>query len=408
MAWKVKRSVYVFFWVEDSPHFDVADFLQGELKASEKPQLFSLSLLTESRRPIALDDVRLLADLPAVSWTTPKELVAQRPGFDVRRLEGLARQGLLVTDSTDPDLVKLRWRDELLTAQQWHPYAAFYHFMTREREQNGRGTTPPETKKLAAAAAEDTASFVRLFGPPPPPFHRSAEPAQATELPLTERSGEFYEVLRQRKSTRAFDSARPLPLEDFNTLLRYAFGCHGYTQPAPEVVLLHKTSPSGGALHPIEAYPLVLNVESLATGFYHYNVEDHSLELLRELSIADGRDLALEISGGQAHARAAHALVVLTARFHRYFWKYRQRSQAYGAVLMDAGHLSQTFYLVATELNLATFYSAVVDGPRVEDMLGLQAPEESALGICACGVKAPEGPDLGLDFQPYVPRETII
>ena len=282
--------------------------------------------------------------------------------------------------------------------------------MTRERERHAElpWAAVPETEDLAAAAAEDAARFVRRFGPPPPPFHRDVEPAQVIELPLLERSGGFYDVLLGRKSIRAFDSARPLPLEDFNHLLRYVFGCQGYARMAPEVVVLHKTSASGGALHPIEAYPLVLHVESLAAGFYHYDAESHSLELLLELSTEDARKLARDISGGQSHAGAAHALVVMTARFLRYFWKYRQRSQAYGSVLMDAGHLSQTFYLVATELGLGAFYSSVVDGPRVEEVLGLRAQQESALGICACGVPPSEGPDLGLDFQPYVPRETVL
>ena len=32
----------------------------------------------------------------------------------------------------------------------------------------------------------------------------------------------------------------------------------------------------------------------------------------------------------------------------------------------------------------------------------------TALAACGCGVKVVEGPDLGLDFRPYVPRDTVI
>ncbi|MDF5808502.1 hypothetical protein P4123_14470 [Pseudomonas aeruginosa] len=45
-------------------------------------------------------------------------------------------------------------------------------------------------------------------------------------------------------------------------------------------VFVRKTSPSGGSLHPVEVYPIVLNVDGIERGIYHYSVRRHGLERL--------------------------------------------------------------------------------------------------------------------------------
>ena len=400
---KVRRSPYVSFWVEEGPLFDIAEFLRGEIRASQRPQLFALSPFATAKHPVNPEEVRLLAQLPADSWSDTTDL-----DLDANRLETLARQGLLVSDSEDPGLADLRRRHDLLAADQWHPYAAFYHFMTRERERSSGipSVEAPDTEHLAESAAEDAVRFVERYGPPPNPFPRRANPSHVVDLPLIDKAGSFYEVLRRRRSARAFNTSEPMKLADFTALLRYAFGCYGYARQSPDVVLLHKTSPSGGALHPIEAYPLVLNVESLPVGFYHYDVQNHAVEMIQQLELDDARDLAVEICAGQSHAHSAHLMIVMTVRFLRNFWKYRQRSIAYGSVLMEAGHFAQTIQLIAAELGLGIYFAPICDGSRVEEILGLTPQEEGPVAVCGCGIKVTDGPDLGLDFEPFVPRET--
>lgn len=403
MTGRVKRSCYVFFWIEDGPQFDVTEFLRGKLKSSLRPRLFALSLLSESKRALTIEEVRFLSELPSDHWSEAAFL-----DFEDEHLETLARRGLLLSDSDDAELARFRRRDEFLTSHSWHPYAAFYHFMTRERELNAGlpGSKVPDTEHLAESAEDNAAKFTERFGAPPKSFHRSANASRTIDLPLVENPGALYQVLRRRRTTRAFESSEPVKLRDFTTLLRYAFGCYGLVRPSPEVELLHKTSPSGGSLHPIEAYPLVLNVESLASGLYHYDVRNHSLELIQQLELTEARDLAKDLSRGQSHAHSAHFLILMTARFGRCFWKYRQRSQAYGSLLMEIGHFSQTLYLVATELGLGIFFSAVIDGTLADEALGLQSEEEGALALCGCGILAQEGHDLGLDFEPFEPRSS--
>ena len=75
----------------------------------------------------------------------------------------------------------------------------------------------------------------------------------------------------------------------------------------------------------------------------------------------------------------------MTARFYRNFWKYPKDVSAYGDILLDAGHLSQTFYLVCTELGFGAFFTAVINSIQIEEILGLYAVSEGAVAISGCG-----------------------
>ena len=397
---KIKRSSYLFFLIGETPLFDAAAFLRGELRIETESHLEALSLLTGDRQGISPAQLEWLCRLSTRTWS-PAARWTDDPALGDASLEDLAGRGWLLCDAEAPELAGLRRREELLKSCQWHPYAALYHFLDREQ-----GATPVDLAALSESAARDAEDFVRRYGPPPDPFYSAGCAGPRVDLPLDEKSGQLYEALANRRSIRAFDNARSLQLRDLATLLRYTFGCHGTLELSPETLLVHKTSPSGGSLHPIEAYPLVLDVEGLAPGLYHYDIRAHALEPLEELDRGQAAELAADLANGQLYAGSAHALVLMTVRFFRNHWKYRRRSRTYGVMLMDAGHLSQTFYLVAAELGLGAFYTAAVDGPRIEATLGLEPEEEGALAICGCGVRKTAGDDLGLAFQPFVPRQT--
>ena len=395
----IRRSRYLCFFLEDEAVFDVGAFLRGALEISTGSGINAASTLTGSTHPISFEELRFLASLPERSWTPMPQTPA---GLDDDQLKGLLAKGLLLSDGDETEAVRMRRRDERLATLQWHPVAAFYHFVGRGLEAVGSET---DVEDLQANAARDADSFLDRCGPPPEAFHRHTH--ENVELPLIEKNGGLYDALRARKTIRAFDSTRSLKLEDLSTLLRYVFGCHGYTRLS-EVLLLHKTSPSGGSLHPIEAYPLILDVQGLDPGLYHYDLRAHSLRVIQRLEREEARTLAAEFANGQQYASSAHALVLMTARFFRNQWKYRRRSRTYSVMLMDTGHLSQTFYLVAAELGLGAFFSAAINGRAIEARLGLEPTEEGALGICGCGVRTRRVSELGLEFQPFTPGKTKI
>jgi putative peptide maturation dehydrogenase len=219
------------------------------------------------------------------------------------------------------------------------------------------------------------------------------------------KAGDLYEALARRRTARAFDPSRGLSLEELATLLYEVFGCRGYTEIHPALVALRKSSPSGGGLHPIEVYPLIQRVDGLEPGLYHYAVGEHALELMARV---DPAETLRVFTAGQRWLSSAAAAFVLTARFERVFWKYRRQAKAYATVLMDAGHLSQSFYLVCTDLGLACSVTDVINGANIEEALGVDGVGEGAIALLACGRPAAQRSPLEPDFEAYIPGKTRI
>jgi SagB-type dehydrogenase family enzyme len=160
-----------------------------------------------------------------------------------------------------------------------------------------------------------------------------------------------------------------------------------------------KTSPSGGALHPLEAYVLARRIAGVAPGLYHYAADTHQLELLKRG--ATRRQIGRYLPG-QPWYRSAAAIVFFTAVFPRMQWKY-EYSRAYRAVLTESGHVCQTFCLVATWLGLAPFSTLALADSRVERDLGLDGISESVLYAAGVGAR-PRGKSWAPFPNGVVPR----
>ncbi len=220
-------------------------------------------------------------------------------------------------------------------------------------------------------------------------------------LPRGQKEGDLYRTLLARRTVRVLDCEATLSVDDLGTILRYTFGCHGYVPIRGGGWILKKTSPSGGSLHPIEAYPLIRRVSGDEPGLYHYNVERHGLELMRSTIEEEATRLADLFAAGQSYACDAEALIVMTARFPRSFWKYANHEKAYGVILMDAGHLSKTLYLVCTDLGLGPFVTAAINDRNIEEALGIDGFSEGAIAVLGVGA-ANEGKGRIRSYLPTV------
>jgi putative peptide maturation dehydrogenase len=338
-------------------------------------------------------------ELPSDRWIDVGELSTD----DRQRVSRFAEQGLVVSTADDPVLTELRRKDEQLASGAWNIYAALFHSLTtwRDVDLSRRFEDPGE---IPLRTAKSVAALVERHGKPPAHFHRAGRERRAVELPLAARGGGVFAALRRRKTTRAFDPTAAVTVEELGTLLYQVFGCQGVLEIGEDFVVLKKTSPSGGSLHPIEAYLLVRNVDGVDPGVYHYRTEDHALEPLESLTADDAERLAAEFVCGQTYFATAGVLFVLAARFGRTFWKYRKHQRAYGVMLLDAGHLSQTLYLVAAELGLGAFVTAAINGSNIDERLGLDPFAEGAVAVCGCGRPASEPSELEPEFVPFVPR----
>ena len=205
-------------------------------------------------------------------------------------------------------------------------------------------------------------------------------------MPLPARiflDSEFIRVLIARKTHRRF-SKQKLPLETVSQLLYLVWGVTGYRYSPRFGKLFHKTSPSGGARHPGEVYLMALRVKGLRAGLYHYQPATHQLEMINTNT---SREKAWLYCARQHFVRNAAALFLMTAVFPRTMWKY-QHPRAYRVVLLDAGHLCQTFCLTATWLGLAPFCTAALKDTLIEKDLGIDGIRESVLYIAGVGLPA--------------------
>ncbi len=76
--------------------------------------------------------------------------------------------------------------------------------------------------------------------------------------------------------------------------------------------------------------------------------------------------------------------MILTAVFARTRWRYAS-PRAYRTVLIELGHLGQTFCLIATALGLAPFTTMAFSEDAIEGDLGLDGIDESAMYIVGVG-----------------------
>ena len=180
------------------------------------------------------------------------------------------------------------------------------------------------------------------------------------------------EAIERRRSERDY-FPEAMSLSELSHLLRYAVGIteQGYKLRA---------IPSAGALYPIEVYPVVNRVTGLASGIYHYVVDDHSLHLIKE---GDFRQELTEYALGQEMMGKANVVLVLTAVFERSQWKYRERASHY--MLLEAGHIGQNVYLVATSMGLGVCAVGAYSDHEYNRLIGVDGRKESVIYLLSVG-----------------------
>lgn len=253
--------------------------------------------------------------------------------------------------------------------------SAHYHAATRN------------VRFLRSRAAIEAFLRARMAEGQPPSLFKRYQKAPRVRLPKAGRratvSPPLREVLRRRRTVREF-STRPVAIEVFSEIMRGTWGQTGWLEAEILGRLILKTSPSAGALHPVECYALVWNVEGVRPGLYHYDVR---ADELRRLRAGDLRSAAIEVASGQRWVGRAAFLCMMTVVFKRTLWKYRIEN-SYQVVWLDAGHLGQTFSLLATSFGLGSFTTAAVQRPYTEKLIGLDGIKEFPVYLCGAGVPA--------------------
>jgi SagB-type dehydrogenase family enzyme len=277
----------------------------------------------------------------------------------------LVADGFLLSSTRRPSP-----KEEAMTRwDEWNPSAGFFHDATRD-------------VRFLAAVEGGRLQREKARTVPPPPAVKRYPRARSYRLPLTKTDGEFPRALLARRTWRQF-AKRPLPLASLAALLGFTGGVQKWAATGADPRQPLKTSPSGGARHPIELYVWVRNVERLPRGLYHYSGDRHTIE---RIGSSPGRMTVERYLPSQPWYDGAAAIVFFSAVYERYLWKYNY-PRAYRATLVEAGHQCQTFCLAATWLGLAPFCTMAIADSTVELDLGLDGISEAVLYAAGVGMR---------------------
>jgi SagB-type dehydrogenase family enzyme len=182
-------------------------------------------------------------------------------------------------------------------------------------------------------------------------------------------------VLERRRSIREY-GAHPLSLETLGRFLYASFGLSRGPHKHGDA-LYRRPSASAGGLYPLELYLATREVSDLDDGVYHYDARAHELELLRSGAV---HHTLVDLTLGQAVVEKSNVVVVVAGVRHRSMYKYGQRG--YRFVLLDAGHLGQNMYLVATALGLGpTGIGGFLDA-ELNALMAMPGGHEAVYVVC--------------------------
>lgn len=173
----------------------------------------------------------------------------------------------------------------------------------------------------------------------------------------------FDEVINKRRSHRDF-SALPINLENLSNLLHHSNGVTETKTFEDRTTWQLRTTPSGGALFPIEIYIAVQNVEGLESGIYLFNPLKNCIYQLQKMDNESiNKTLTRSMPGLEDTYKNSAITVMLASFMPRIRFKYKER--AYRFALMEIGHIAQNLILSAEFEELG----AICIGGFMDDVL---------------------------------------
>lgn len=378
----LKRPALLMIQREDPPALSMQQLLSGDDAASGWR-----ALAPHLGREVALQlaDLAVFDGMALDEWVDADALAAR---FGAERVRFLVDAGLLIGDHAAHAV--LLARDNTLAQTGWWAPAAVAHSFGRWQGVD----VDREEKRLGKRTLGD---LFQRNGPPPPEVLELRPRSEWKTLPEPRRTS-LDALLAQRTTCRNFDAQHPVLLAELASLLHRVFGAQATQELAPGAIALKKNSPSGGGLHPIEAFVLVQRVQGLAPGLYHYHATGHALQVLRELDAETIAPMASELVAGQHWFANAPVMVLMAARFGRNFWKYRNHAKASRVIQLDAGHLSQNLYITATELGYGAFVTGAINDECAERLFEIDGLATGAIAVCGFGRRV--APAVTVEFDP--------
>jgi SagB-type dehydrogenase family enzyme len=347
---------------------ELGDPVQCELLLSERvlelPDPRYVELLVRLNEPKLRSEVE--ADVSAVL-----ELPADQASNVVADL--LQSELVVEADREIPELGAVRhWVD-----RGWLD-ALIFHLRTRNVPYSDDGQADAER-----IASDQLRAQIAAEGYPP--FWKSYSDHPTVALPVVQRpfpAGlSLSEVLLQRRSNRPWKQPA-IELDQLSSILH--FGNLESLETRRQTELAARENPAvllNSSFTAIETYVFVFSAERIAAGIYHYDLREHRLTLLREGLF---RKQVQKLAIGQQRPSEASCVLVLTALWQRYMFRYRH-SRAYRTLLVSVAELAQKYILCATAHGLSTFLTPNLLYEDADALLDLDNFEEGALYAIAIG-----------------------
>lgn len=179
-------------------------------------------------------------------------------------------------------------------------------------------------------------------------------------------------ALQTRRSLRMFTGSS-ITEEQLSYLLWSTQGITGQSE-------MFRSSPSAGAIHPIDIYMAVQKVAGLPVGIWKYYPNGHMLVLIEEGQKPIGA-LGKACMMQPAVLRSP-ILFCFVATPYRTVWKYGVRG--YRDIFLDAGHICENLYLAGTQEELGICAIGAFYDDDAHKALRL-SEEQIFLYAAACG-----------------------
>lgn len=266
---------------------------------------------------------------------------------------------------------------------QWKFHNLLFHRQTRLERLETKPKVPPYFED------GDRYPIVK-----PPMSDRVVALAKPDLITLAQTDISLTQAIETRQSIREYDD-QPIGLAQLAEFLyRCARVKEVYTLEEDPMNIGEWTKrpyPSGGGLYELEIYPIINRCTGLEAGLYHYQPLSHDLHHISDYS-SEVEALVFDAWNATGQQDVPQVIFIITARFGRLFWKYHDIS--YGLILKHVGVLYQTFYLVATAMQLAP--SAIGAGKSTPfcEIAALNEYEESPVGEFSLGSCKPRTVNL--------------
>lgn len=213
--------------------------------------------------------------------------------------------------------------------------------------------------------------YARVSAPPPPQSSFSG----AFNVRLRE-----FPSLQSDADGCARGVAAAGELDRLAFVLKFTFGATGVVR-SRFLDCIRRTSPSGGARHPTDAFVEVGSSSAeLESGLYAYDATTHALIWLDHCRTPT--------------ASASRFVLSIRSTVERAMWRYRDE-RAYRPVLIDIGHIVETLRVVSTAVGLNL--SPDRSGGQLQSQRCFSHPEFIRLSVC----------QLGSDAGPSEPRRAF-